>query len=370
MAVETGSTRVLSVRGLSVRYGRSVRALDGRATSRSPATACSPCWAATAPASPRCCARCPARCGCTAARSPPARSSSTDERIDRLDPAVVVRARGGRGARGPAGLRPDDRRGEPAGRRPRGAVGGGARSSARDRIHELFPVLAERSGQRAGLLSGGEQQMLAIGRALMSDPKLLLLDEPSLGLAPQLVGRIARIISEIHEQGTAVVLVEQNATMALQVADHAAVLEVGRIALSGSAAELAASDDVQQLYLGGHAESQAQAESRGGRGPGAPRAPGPCPGGPDDALPRRQRRRVLPASGSTGCGTGCASSRWKGVTLALRRHHRARRRPLHRRAGHRARADRPERRRQVQLLQRDQRAVPADGGRGPARRAA
>jgi branched-chain amino acid transport system ATP-binding protein len=122
-------------------------------------------------------------------------------------------------------------------------------------------VLAERSGQRAGLLSGGEQQMLAIGRALMADPKLLLLDEPSLGLAPQLVGRIARIIREIHDQGTAVVLVEQNATMALQVADHAAVLEVGRVALAGPAAELARSDDVQRLYLGGHAESQAQAES-------------------------------------------------------------------------------------------------------------
>ena len=142
-----------------------------------------------------------------------------------------------------------------------GARSAAARSSARERIRTLFPVLGERSGQRAGLLSGGEQQMLAIGRALMSDPRLLLLDEPSLGLAPQMVGRIARIIREIHAQGTAVVLVEQNATMALQVADHAVVLEVGRVALSGPAAELAASDDVQRLYLGGHAESQVQAES-------------------------------------------------------------------------------------------------------------
>ena len=130
-----------------------------------------------------------------------------------------------------------------------------------DRVFELFPRLKEREVQKAGTMSGGEQQMLAIGRALMSDPKLLLLDEPSLGLAPQLVARIAQIIREIHAQGTAVVLVEQNATMALQVADHAVVLEVGRIALSGSAAELAASDQVQRLYLGGHAESQAQAES-------------------------------------------------------------------------------------------------------------
>jgi branched-chain amino acid transport system ATP-binding protein len=141
-----------------------------------------------------------------------------------------------------------------------GARSAAARSSARARIHELFPVLAQRAGQRAGLLSGGEQQMLAIGRALMSDPKLLLLDEPSLGLAPQLVGRIARTIREIHQQGTAVVLVEQNATMALEVADHAVVLEVGRVALSGPAAALAESDEVQRLYLGGHAESQAQAE--------------------------------------------------------------------------------------------------------------
>jgi branched-chain amino acid transport system ATP-binding protein len=103
--------------------------------------------------------------------------------------------------------------------------------------------------------------MLAIGRALMSGPRLLLLDEPSLGLAPQMVARIGRVIREIHAQGTAVVLVEQNATMALAVADYAAVLEVGRIALSGPAAELAASEDVQRLYLGGHAESQAQADA-------------------------------------------------------------------------------------------------------------
>lgn len=134
------------------------------------------------------------------------------------------------------------------------------RAQARQRVHALFPVLADRASQRAGLLSGGEQQMLAIGRALMSSPRVLLLDEPSLGLAPKLVHQIGRIVREIHDQGTAVVLVEQNVTMALRVADSAVVLEVGRVALTGSAAEMTASDDVQRLYLGGHAETAEQAE--------------------------------------------------------------------------------------------------------------
>ncbi|WP_370947554.1 ABC transporter ATP-binding protein [Amycolatopsis sp. cg5] len=142
-----------------------------------------------------------------------------------------------------------------------GAKSAELRATARRRVHELFPVLAERAKQRAGLLSGGEQQMLAIGRALMSGPKLLLLDEPSLGLAPQVVDRIGKIIREIHAQGTAVVLVEQNAVMALNVADHAIVLEVGRVALAGTTAELSRSEDVQRLYLGGHAESQATADA-------------------------------------------------------------------------------------------------------------
>ncbi len=181
-------------------------------------------------------------------------------RIEKLDPALIVRAGvvavpEGRQVFARMTVEENLRAGG------LGARSAEARTAARERIRTLFPVLGERAGQRAGLLSGGEQQMLAIGRALMSDPKLLLLDEPSLGLAPQMVGRIARIIREIHAQGTAVVLVEQNATMALQVADHAVVLEVGRVALSGPAAELAASDDVQRLYLGGHAESQAQAET-------------------------------------------------------------------------------------------------------------
>ena len=129
----------------------------------------------------------------------------------------------------------------------------GARSRARDRVFELFPRLADRRNQRGALLSGGEQQMLAIGRALMSEPKLLLLDEPSLGLAPKLVEQIGEVVREINRQGTAVILVEQNAAMALEVADHAYVLEVGRVTLEGAADELAASDEVRERYLGaGH----------------------------------------------------------------------------------------------------------------------
>ncbi|NEA30623.1 ABC transporter ATP-binding protein [Streptomyces sp. SID13031] len=126
------------------------------------------------------------------------------------------------------------------------------RAAARRRVDALFPLLTERANQRAGLLSGGEQQMLAIGRALMAGPKLLLLDEPSLGLAPKLVERIGEAIREIHAQGTAVVLVEQNAAMALEVADQAVVLAVGSVALSGAAADVA--DGVHQHYLGAPAQ--------------------------------------------------------------------------------------------------------------------
>jgi ABC-type branched-subunit amino acid transport system ATPase component len=124
------------------------------------------------------------------------------------------------------------------------------RAEAYTRVYELFPRLRERRRQRAGLLSGGEQQMLAIGRALMSDPRLLLLDEPSLGLAPQLVERIGETIRTINRQGTAVVLVEQNAAMALAVADRATILEVGAVAAEGSAADLARSDEVRERYVG------------------------------------------------------------------------------------------------------------------------
>jgi branched-chain amino acid transport system ATP-binding protein len=120
----------------------------------------------------------------------------------------------------------------------------------RARVFTLFPRLKERLKQRAGTLSGGEQQMLAIGRALLARPRLLLLDEPSLGLAPQLVQTIFRIIREINAAGTTIFLVEQNAHMALQVAHRAYVLEVGRVVMSGDAKQLAASDEVKKAYLG------------------------------------------------------------------------------------------------------------------------
>ncbi len=118
-------------------------------------------------------------------------------------------------------------------------------------VFAKFPRLEERKAQVAGTLSGGEQQMLAMGRALMSRPRLLLLDEPSMGLAPLLVKEIFAIIKEINEGGTTILLVEQNANMALSIADRAYVLETGRIILSGSAKELAASEEVRKAYLGG-----------------------------------------------------------------------------------------------------------------------
>lgn len=121
----------------------------------------------------------------------------------------------------------------------------------KEKVFEKFPRLKERISQIAGTLSGGEQQMLAMGRALMSRPQLLLLDEPSMGLAPLLVREIFSIIKEINSEGTTVLLVEQNANMALSIADRAYVLETGRVVLSGTAAELAASEAVQKAYLGG-----------------------------------------------------------------------------------------------------------------------
>ena len=120
-----------------------------------------------------------------------------------------------------------------------------------ERVFEQFPRLKERRRQIAGTLSGGEQQMLAMGRALMSEPKLLMLDEPSMGLAPILVEQIFEIIREMHRSGVTILLVEQNAQMALSVADRAYVLEAGKITLSGTGDELAHSDEVRKAYLGG-----------------------------------------------------------------------------------------------------------------------
>lgn len=117
-------------------------------------------------------------------------------------------------------------------------------------IYELFPRLEERGGQMAGTLSGGEQQMLAIGRALMAEPRLLLLDEPSLGLAPLLVKSIFKTIKSINDAGVTIILVEQNARAALKLADRAYVLEVGRLVLEGSAADLLNNPKVQSTYLG------------------------------------------------------------------------------------------------------------------------
>jgi len=127
----------------------------------------------------------------------------------------------------------------------------GAFDQVLERVFEFFPVLKERYGQPGGTLSGGEQQMLAIGRGLMSRPRLLLLDEPSLGLAPLMVWRIFEVISRLKAEGVTILLVEQNARKALDVADRAYVLETGRIIVSGAARELAANPDVERAYLGG-----------------------------------------------------------------------------------------------------------------------
>ncbi|MDP4086361.1 MAG: ABC transporter ATP-binding protein [Bacillota bacterium] len=121
-----------------------------------------------------------------------------------------------------------------------------------EKVYNLFPRLQERRKQQAGTLSGGEQQMLAMGRALMARPRLLLLDEPSMGLAPLLVKTIFRIIQEINDTGTTILLVEQNANMALSVADRAYVIETGRIVLDGTSDELNQSDQIRTAYLGGH----------------------------------------------------------------------------------------------------------------------
>ena len=127
----------------------------------------------------------------------------------------------------------------------------GNTAASLERVYKQFPRLKERQRQIAGTLSGGEQQMLAMGRALMSKPKLLMLDEPSMGLAPILVEQIFDIIQQLHRAGTTILLVEQNAQMALSVANRAYVLETGKITLSGTGDELIHSDEVRKAYLGG-----------------------------------------------------------------------------------------------------------------------
>ena len=171
------------------------------------------------------------------------------QRIDKLDAAAIVRdgmAQVMEGRRIFAELSVDENlRAGAYSRRDRAGI-----KKSYDRVLELFPVLAERHKQTAGYLSGGEQQMAAMARALMADPKLLLLDEPSLGLAPLIVQQIRDLIVEINKAGTSVLLVEQNATMALSIADHGYVLENGRTVKDGPGHALLADSDIQEFYLG------------------------------------------------------------------------------------------------------------------------
>jgi branched-chain amino acid transport system ATP-binding protein len=132
----------------------------------------------------------------------------------------------------------------------------GGFKKSHDRVMTLFPLLKDRRSSTAGYLSGGEQQMLAIGRALMQDPKLLILDEPSLGLAPLLVQEVRDIIVEINEQGTSVLLIEQNANMALSIAHHGYIMETGKMVMDGTPSRLLKDEDVKEFYLGLHATGE------------------------------------------------------------------------------------------------------------------
>ena len=171
------------------------------------------------------------------------------QRIDRLDPSQIVRRRlvqVPEGRRIFAGLTVEENlRAGGYSRRDQAGL-----RQTFDRVLTLFPVLANRRKQAAGYLSGGEQQMLAIGRAMMAGPKVLLMDEPSLGLAPVIVQQIRDIIRQINDEGTAVLLVEQNATMALSVAQHGYIMKTGQIVLDRPAAEMMADDQVKRFYLG------------------------------------------------------------------------------------------------------------------------
>jgi branched-chain amino acid transport system ATP-binding protein len=169
-------------------------------------------------------------------------------RISGRDPAAIVRqglAQVMEGRRIFAELTVEENLRAGAFTRHRGEV-----REAHDRVMELFPILKDRRRSTAGYLSGGEQQMLAIGRALMSAPKVLLLDEPSLGLAPRLVEQVGEIVRQVNAQGTSVLLVEQNAAMALSVATHGYVMETGRVVREGTAQELRDDKDIQEFYLG------------------------------------------------------------------------------------------------------------------------
>ncbi len=141
--------------------------------------------------------------------------------------------------------------------------GKGALAPDLERVYGLFPRLAERKSQAGGTLSGGEQQMLAIGRALMARPRLLLLDEPSMGLAPKLVSQIFAVLTEINQQGTTILLVEQNAVQALQRSDRAYVLETGRVVRSDAAAALLNDESVRAAYLGGDVSAASESSGRG-----------------------------------------------------------------------------------------------------------
>ncbi|MFO0990008.1 MAG: ATP-binding cassette domain-containing protein, partial [Alphaproteobacteria bacterium] len=134
-----------------------------------------------------------------------------------------------------------------------GGGAGGARETARERVYAMFPILAERRRQHAGTMSGGQQQMLAIGRALMSQPKMLLIDEPSLGLAPLVVEQVFATIKQIHASGVSILLIEQNVTKALDLVERAYVLEGGRIVAQGKPAELRAQPHIRAAYLGADA---------------------------------------------------------------------------------------------------------------------
>ena len=175
------------------------------------------------------------------------------ERIDDLDPSQIVRSgitQVMEGRRVFAELTVDENL-------VTGGITNTDRTSiteAHDRVMTMFPVLADRRTAVAGYLSGGEQQMLAIGRALMSNPKLLILDEPSLGLAPKLVAQIRDTIVEINRSGTSVLLIEQNANMALSIADYGYIMETGKIVMDGEAAKLLKDEDVQEFYLGLHGD--------------------------------------------------------------------------------------------------------------------